>query len=206
MRRMCMSKHCAPSHDAGDNVFICSRKDDKVKAALSELRGEFGKQRVAGMACNVCKQSDVAAMVERARSAFGTVDIWINNAGTNAYSFKPLIESAETDLVDIVDTNVLGTMLCCQAAIKMMREQPNGGHIFLMEGAGSDGTPTPRFAAYGATKRALSQLSKSLQARSAASHRCSGITARGTVRGLMCSSACAGKTALVVRLCGLYSV
>ncbi len=45
-----------------------------------------------------------------------------------------------------------------------MRDQPTGGHIFLMDGAGADGNATPRFAAYGATKRSLEQLSKSLAA------------------------------------------
>ena len=45
-----------------------------------------------------------------------------------------------------------------------MREQSAGGHIFNMDGAGDDGGATPRFAAYGAPKRSLAQLSKSLQA------------------------------------------
>lgn len=44
-----------------------------------------------------------------------------------------------------------------------MRDQPSGGVIFNMDGAGADGNATPRFAAYGATKRSLTQLSKSLQ-------------------------------------------
>ncbi|GJM96056.1 hypothetical protein PR202_ga12862 [Eleusine coracana subsp. coracana] len=46
----------------------------------------------------------------------------------------------------------------------MMRNQPRGGHIFNIDGAGSDGRPTPRFAAYGATKRSVVHLTKSLQA------------------------------------------
>jgi len=48
-------------------------------------------------------------------------------------------------------------------AIRVMRDQSAGGHIFNMDGAGADGGATPRFAAYGATKRSLAQLSKSLQ-------------------------------------------
>ena len=44
-----------------------------------------------------------------------------------------------------------------------MRGQPSGGHIFNMDGAGADGGATPRFAAYGASKRGLAQLGKSLQ-------------------------------------------
>ena len=49
-------------------------------------------------------------------------------------------------------------------AVRVMRDQPSGGHMFLMDGAGADGNATPRFAAYGATKRSLEQLSKSLAA------------------------------------------
>lgn len=146
---------------------IFSRSDDRVKSVTSELRREYGNGRVSGIAGSVCKQNDVEALVSKAVSDFGTVDVWINNAGSNAYAFRTLIDSSESDLIDIVDTNVLGTMICCQSAIRLMREQPNGGDIFNMDGAGADGNPTPRFAAYGATKRALSQLGKSLQVRHA---------------------------------------
>jgi chlorophyll(ide) b reductase len=150
---------------AGDNVVICSRTDDAVRAVVKELRGRFGKKRVSGCASNVCKEADVTNLIKLAKEDLGDIDIWINNAGTNAYSFKPLVESSESDLISIVDTNVLGVMLCCQAAIKTMRRQQRGGHIFNMEGAGANGNPTPRFAAYGATKRALSQFGQSVQAR-----------------------------------------
>ncbi|KAK4790041.1 hypothetical protein SAY86_017345 [Trapa natans] len=92
------------------------------------------------------------------------IDIWINNAGSNAYSYKPLAEASDEDLLEVVSTNTLGLMLCCREAIKMMVKQPRGGHIFNMDGAGSDGRPTPRFAAYGATKRSVVHLTKSLQA------------------------------------------
>ncbi|PNH11476.1 Chlorophyll(ide) b reductase NOL, chloroplastic, partial [Tetrabaena socialis] len=49
-------------------------------------------------------------------------------------------------------------------AIRVMRAQPSHGHVFNMDGAGADGNATPRFAAYGATKRSLAQLGKSLGA------------------------------------------
>lgn len=48
-------------------------------------------------------------------------------------------------------------------AIKVMQDQPSGGLIYNMDGAGADGNPTPLFAAYGATKRGLAQLAKSLR-------------------------------------------
>ena len=38
----------------------------------------------------------------------------INNAGTNAYKYRPLTDSTDEDLQEIVTTNVLGIMLCCR--------------------------------------------------------------------------------------------
>ncbi len=38
----------------------------------------------------------------------------INNAGSNAYKYKPLAESTDADLIRIVETNVLGVMLGCK--------------------------------------------------------------------------------------------
>ncbi len=67
-----------------------------------------------------------------------------NNAGTNAYSFKSLLDSDDEYLSSIVETNVLGVMRCCKEAIGVMKEQPGGGHIFNMDGAGADGNATPR--------------------------------------------------------------
>ncbi|XP_019076852.1 chlorophyll(ide) b reductase NOL, chloroplastic isoform X4 [Vitis vinifera] len=87
-----------------------------------------------------------------------------SRSGSNAYSYKPLAEASDEDLIEVVTTNTLGLMICCREAIKMMLNQPQGGHIFNIDGAGSDGRPTPRFAAYGATKRSVVHLTKSLQA------------------------------------------
>ena len=64
----------------------------------------------------------------------------------------------------MVQTNLLGILLCCKEAIRVMRQQEVAGHIFNMDGAGANGSATPRFAAYGATKRSLEQLGKSLRA------------------------------------------
>ena len=148
----------------GDAVVITSRSGEKVDETVAELAERFGADKVSGVPCNVCKGPEVAALADYAIRRFGRVDIWINNAGTNAYYYGPLSEASEADLAAIVETNVLGVMLCCREAIRVMKAQPSIGHVFNMDGAGADGNPTPRFAAYGATKRGLQQFSKSLQA------------------------------------------
>ena len=53
---------------------------------------------------------------------------------------------------EIIDTNVYGTLICSREAIALMAAQPSGGHVFNMEGAGSDGNPTRQYASYGFSK------------------------------------------------------
>ncbi|XP_022134271.1 chlorophyll(ide) b reductase NOL, chloroplastic [Momordica charantia] len=149
---------------AGDNVVICSRSAERVESSVQSLREEFGEQHVWGTKCDVREGEDVKNLVTFVQKNLKYIDIWINNAGSNAYSFKPLVEASDEDLIEVVTTNALGLMICCREAIKMMSNQPRGGHIFNIDGAGSDGRPTPRFAAYGATKRSVVHLTKSLQA------------------------------------------
>ncbi|CBI27402.3 hypothetical protein VitviT2T_001187 [Vitis vinifera] len=149
---------------AGDNVIISSRSAERVESSVESLRREFGKHHVWGTTCDVRKGEDVKDLVAFAQENLKYIDIWINNAGSNAYSYKPLAEASDEDLIEVVTTNTLGLMICCREAIKMMLNQPQGGHIFNIDGAGSDGRPTPRFAAYGATKRSVVHLTKSLQA------------------------------------------
>lgn len=148
----------------GDNVVVCSRSQERVQSVVQELRSQFGEQRVWGKECDVRDAKSIEALADYVKSNLGHIDCWINNAGTNAYKYNSLVDSDDADIMEIVETNTLGVMLCCRQAIKMMRDQRRGGHIFNMDGAGADGNPTPRFAAYGATKRSLAQFTKSLQA------------------------------------------
>lgn len=149
---------------AGDRVLVCSRSEERVVEAVAELRARFGNDRVKGIAVDVSRPGQARVLADTAAAELGRVDIWINNAGTNAYRYGPLAESDDEELAQIVSTNVLGVMLCCKEGIRIMRNQSTHGHIFNMDGAGADGNATPRFAAYGATKRSLAQLGKSLTA------------------------------------------
>jgi chlorophyll(ide) b reductase len=153
---------------AGDRVVICSREAEQCARAAQELERDAGlpsgSGRVSGIGADVSKAADVRRLAQFARERLGDVDLWINNAGTNAYKYGPLLDAEDEALERIVETNVLGVLLCCREAVRLMREQPAGGHVFNMDGAGADGNATPRFAAYGATKRSLAQLGASLRA------------------------------------------
>ena len=149
---------------AGDRVVITSRRADAVESVVKELADQFGSERVVGMAANVSIADDVKQLAAFASKELGKVDIWVNNAGSNAYVYNSVLESSDNDLREIIETNLLGTIICCREAVSLMSKQEQGGHLFNMDGAGADGGATPRFATYGATKRSLGQFARSLAA------------------------------------------
>lgn len=78
------------------------------------------------------------------------------------FPFQSLLESTPEQLQAVVQTNLLGSLLCTKAALEVMKGQADGGHIFNIDGAGADGLPTPNYAAYGATKAGTPRFSSEL--------------------------------------------
>ncbi|KAG5177349.1 NAD(P)-binding protein [Tribonema minus] len=169
----------------GDRVVVCGRGTPRVAAAVAALQREFnlnsgggagggsgggggGGAAVWGTACDVSSPNDVRALGAFARNklaAGGGVHLWINNAGCAA-GRGALMDADPQDIAAVVGTNTLGTLLCCREAMRTMAAQQNGfpGNVFNVDGAGVNGGATKRFAAYGATKRAMPQLTASLTA------------------------------------------
>lgn len=145
----------------GDAVVVSSRSTERVKAAVADLEREFPGSRVLGQSCDVSKAEEVDALADFAQAQLGALDVWINNAGSAGDQNNLLIDSPAETLDLIIRTNLLGTMLGCRAALRVMLPQGHG-HVFNMDGRGADGTGTPGMAAYGATKRAIPQLTQSL--------------------------------------------
>ncbi|KAM5547749.1 putative chlorophyll(ide) b reductase NYC1, chloroplastic [Rosa sericea] len=161
---------------SGDRVVVASRSLESVQATVRELeenlkdgianagsssRNNLAHAKVVGIACDVCEGDDVQKLASFAISELGSIDIWINNAGANK-GFRPLLQFSDEDIKQIVSTNLVGSILCTREAMRIMRNQPKGGHIFNMDGAGSGGSSTPLTAVYGSTKCGLRQLQSSL--------------------------------------------
>ncbi|KAJ7513557.1 hypothetical protein O6H91_23G004200 [Diphasiastrum complanatum] len=170
---------------AGDNVVVASRSPESVRSAVTELQEELkkrngsmqlkeqedgdswfvkaekGKLKVVGTNCDVSDSEQVQALGSLAVRELGSIDIWINNAGMNK-GFRPFVEFSNEEIEQIISTNLLGSIICTREAIRIMKSQPKKGHIFNMDGAGSDGASTPLTAVYGASKSGLRQFHASL--------------------------------------------
>lgn len=161
---------------SGDRVVITSRSPESVDTTVKELEENLKQviiatasssktnlrhAKVTGITCDVSNPADVQKLANFAVNELGSVDIWVNNAGTNK-GFRPLLQFNDDDIQQIVSTNLVGSILCTREAMRIMNTQSKGGHIFNMDGAGSGGSSTPLTAVYGSTKCGLRQLQSSL--------------------------------------------
>ena len=88
------------------------------------------------------------------------MDIWINNAGiSNPY--VPFWEVKPETLAQVVNVNLTGAMYGCQTAMRGMLKQ-GGGHIYIMEGFGSDGRAGEGLGVYGSSKAGLRYFLKAM--------------------------------------------
>ena len=91
---------------------------------------------------------------------FGTIDIWLNNAGVGT-SRANLWELPVEELEQVTQTNLFGVMLASKVALQGMIDQGHG-QLYNMEGLGSAGPVVAGFAPYASTKAGLTVFTKTL--------------------------------------------
>lgn len=141
----------------GHKVAVSGRSQAAVDRALGELRS-LGD--VIGQPCDVRRLEDLQALWDATVVRFGRVDVLINNAALATHHHL-LAELPDAEIAAAVDTNLTGTILGSQVALKGMLEQGHG-KIYTFEGFGSDGMTSPGLTVYGTTKRALRYFTDSL--------------------------------------------
>lgn len=146
--------------DLGCSVVIAGRDAERLKHALTHLENHFSKEKFIGSCCDVTQIADLQALWDGAIQHFGQVKVWINNAGS-CHPTKEFIDLQPDELNAAVSTDILGTMLGSQVALKGMLRQ-GYGQIFNMEGWGSNGEWSPGMTPYATTKQAVSYFSKAL--------------------------------------------
>jgi NAD(P)-dependent dehydrogenase (short-subunit alcohol dehydrogenase family) len=144
---------------AGYQVVLSGRTADKLEKAIQEIGGTA--DNCLAVACDVGKPESVKAMFAKLKAKFHRIDVLFNNAGT--FTTATLAEDIKyEDWISVVDTNLTGSFLCAQEAIRMMKEQsPKGGRI-INNGSISAHAPRPLSLPYTATKHAITGLTKSI--------------------------------------------
>lgn len=74
---------------------------------------------------DVSNPTEVKRLFEEVVKKFGTVDILINNAAIPSDQV-PYFEASHDDIIQLVNTDLVGPMICAQEAIKLMKKQEYG--------------------------------------------------------------------------------
>jgi NAD(P)-dependent dehydrogenase (short-subunit alcohol dehydrogenase family) len=102
---------------------------------VDEIRN-LGRRSI-GIQADVCKKSHVDRMFKKVLDELGRIDILVNNAGGRLRAGEAWASSVpEEDLRFIIDLNLIGTILCCQAASIPMKQQKSGNIVNVSSGAG----------------------------------------------------------------------
>ncbi len=120
----------------GSDVIINGRTLEKAEAVAKEI-GELGVKSIA-IAADVSSLKEVARMVEEAIQSFGRIDLLVNNAGVNPFILEAE-KIKEEGWDQVLDINLKGTFLCCQAVGRKMIEQGGGKIINISSTAGLSG-------------------------------------------------------------------
>ncbi len=130
--------------------------------AVEALRGTLPGDDHLLVPANMAQPTDVQRMVDAVVSAWGRLDVLVNNAGI--FVEHPVAELSYSDwhtvFEQVIGLNLLGAANACYCAARQMMTQ-GGGRIINVGSRGAY-RGEPRAVSYGASKAGLHALSQSL--------------------------------------------
>jgi short-subunit dehydrogenase len=143
---------------AGGKVVICSRDKHSVDKTIKSIRAKG--YRVTGTIIDVSQGEDLKKLMEFALQKYGTIDVWINNAGLSG-GYRMLFDIPEDEMREIIEVNQVAILRACKLIIPYFLKQRKG-IIINLGGRGSRGEAAQYMATYASTKAAVTSLTKSL--------------------------------------------
>lgn len=134
-------------HEDGLNIVTCGRGN----------RPDGLPNEIIWVKADITKLEDAIAVCQQARDTFGSIDVLVNNAGTQVE--KTIADSTDDDWQLVVDTNCKGVFNMCREALKdMATSKGNIINIGSISGHVSD----PSMALYNASKAFVHGLTRSI--------------------------------------------
>ena len=143
---------------SGCNVTISGSKQNSFHREKEQVNS-FENQFIY-VPCNVTNISEIKNLWTKSVEKWGSVDIWINNAGQNCP--HEFMWDTEAEYIEaVVDTNIKGVMYGCKITVENMLKQ-GYGQVWNMEGLGSNNMIIEKTILYGTSKHALTYFTKGL--------------------------------------------
>lgn len=142
----------------GATVVVSSRNQEAITTAAKKITAATGREAIA-IASDVTDESSMKNLFAAVAAKYGRVDILVNAMGMNIK--RDAFEYPMADWDRLFEVNVKGTMIACQAAGRIMREQKGGAIVNLSSVRGIRGY-TGGNTGYCATKGAVELITKAL--------------------------------------------
>ena len=147
--------------NAGANVAIASRSEEKLQAACETLKAETGKD-FRYYVCDATDEARVAEVAKQANEEMGPVTILVNSQGMNKK--MPVLDFDVDTFDNIMNANVTSVLITAKHFGKYMKEAHYGKIIIVTSVRGKIATRGAGNAAYCASKGGVDMLTKVLAA------------------------------------------
>lgn len=146
----------------GANVVLADINSQGLQQAEEQLRQENPDATggILAIPTDVTDESQVQELMRQASSTFGHIDLVMTSAGIGAGG--PIDVFTASQMQSMMNINFMGTFLCTQAALPLMRQQASGHFVFLSSVAGKLGVPL--LSGYCASKWAVRGFASALRA------------------------------------------
>ena len=138
---------------------VRERPADGAPSTADAIRGAGG--RAAYEAADVTSRVAVEALVRRAVTEFGALDVMINSAGVLSV-LTPAVDKTEADWARVIGVDLTGVWFGCQAALRELIRQDRGGRIINISSRLALQGVAPGRADYCAAKGGVSSLTRQL--------------------------------------------
>jgi NAD(P)-dependent dehydrogenase (short-subunit alcohol dehydrogenase family) len=152
---------------AGAKVVVAARRVAEVEAVAASINAAGGN--AIGVGCDVTDDAAVDALARRAIEAFGSLTVWVNNAGGSP-ARKPLTELSREEWDQCTSLNLTAVFVGIVTAAKYIE---TGSILNISSGAGTG--PVPGSGHYGAAKAGVNSLTMTSSAELAPRIRVNGI-------------------------------
>jgi 3-oxoacyl-[acyl-carrier protein] reductase len=146
---------------AGADVAITYRKNQEGANSTAQEIRSLGR-RVEVIRADIGRDEELEALVDRLKTAFGIVDVWINNAGADILTGEAGRMSRVKKLELVLSVDLRGTIIASWAAVDLMRAQGGGVIINMAWDHVSVGMKGENPGIYSAAKGGIASFSKSL--------------------------------------------
>lgn len=142
----------------GVNVVLAARRKEKLTMVAEAINAKGNGQALA-VVTDVSHRADVEDMVKQAKTTFGDIDIYVNNAGL---MLESVVKEGNIEAWDsMIDVNIKGVLYGINAVLPNMIERETGHIVNISSVSGQEVTKVS--TVYSATKFAARALSMGLE-------------------------------------------